>query len=80
MKILALSVTGKEYLYIPATAHKVNQQKAKIVCDIVNKYQYKVKPGYTWHIHEIDNYDNAFYYASAQAFTISKNGLVKEHF
>lgn len=80
MKVLALTSKGSEFLYNPKTAHKVSNNSAETICEIVNRYSYKIdKPGLVWHIYEVDKYDTAYSYAQFQDFTIRK-GLVKARY
>lgn len=78
MKILALTIRGREFMYNPKTAHKVSSNSAETICQIVNRYKfmYNDNPGCTWHIYEVDKYDTAYTYAQYQDFTIRK-GVVK---
>ena len=81
MTILAKSVKDHEFLYNAKTAHKVSKANAEKIRDVLNGCNYKLKDGETWHIHDVsETYDNAGAYASYQAFTINKKGIVKETF
>lgn len=75
MKILAISVKGQEFLYKPATAHKVSDRSGKAIMDALNKAGYGLKEGEVWHIHDVDRYDNAYAYASYQEFTVYKGNI-----
>ena len=79
MKILAISVKDHEYAYKPETAHKVPVRSAQIICDVCNAYNFKIKPGECWFIHDVDQYDIAYDYATFQSFTIRK-GIVTAHY
>jgi len=79
MKIVARSVKGQEFLYNAKSAHKVSDRSAKTICDILNKSTYMLMGGEVWHIHEVDSYDNAYYYAQEQSFTI-RRGVVTRHY
>ena len=79
MLVLAQSIKGKEYLYDIKSAHLVSSASAEKIRDICNEYKYREKDGYTWYIHEIDSYSNAYYYALKQRFTIYK-GSVKARY
>lgn len=77
MKIVAISVKGHEYLYNASTAHKVAEAKAQKVADALNGINYKLDDKHVWYVHDVDRYDNAFYYAESQRFTYGKNGTIK---
>lgn len=80
MKILAKTRIGAEFLYNARTAHAVSERSAKKILEIVNKHNFRLDPAKneTWHLYDVDQYDNAFYYAMDQRFTI-RNGIVTEH-
>ena len=75
MKILAVSVKGREFAYNPKTAHKVNANKANEIAAILNRISWNIKDGETWYAHDVDKYDTAFVYAEYQSFVYGKNGL-----
>ena len=77
MKVLAISVSGHEYMYKASTARKVSERSATQICDICNAVKYRLKPGECWYIHDVDKYDTAYDYAMYRAFTI-RNGIVKD--
>lgn len=77
MKVVALSVKGQEFLYKASTAHKVAEEKAQKVADALNEVKYKLDGNYVWYVHDVDQYDDAYYYAEAQRFTYGKNGAIK---
>lgn len=70
MKILARSEKNREYLYIPSSARAVSAKNAVTICDRLNAAGYKLLAGEIWHIHDVDQYDTAYYYARYQRFTI----------
>lgn len=72
MKVIAKSVKGKEFLYKPETARKVSERSAKTILSVLNEMKWHLSDGEIWHIHDVDHYDNAYYYAQRQAFTIRK--------
>lgn len=78
--IMAIAKThpGKEFLYDYRTAHKVSKASAAYICEIANKYKYKLKDGECWHVYEIGYYDAAYDYAEYQYCTVRK-GIVKAH-
>ena len=77
MKILAIAEKGREFIYAPKTAHKVNAAKAEKVAAILNECGYMLTDAarYTWHVYDVDRYDNAYVYAQYQKFTYGKTGL-----
>jgi len=77
MIILAKALKGQEYLYNAKSAHRVSIAAAETIKDVLNATSYHLKPGEVWHIFNVDHYDNAFVYASEQAFT-RRNGIIKE--
>lgn len=78
MTILALSAKDQEFLYQPKTAHAVSKTSAGKIRDALNNAGYKTTPDSVWYIHEVNEYDNAFYYAEYQRFTLHKNGRITE--
>ena len=58
-------------------AHKVAEAKAQKVADALNGINYKLDDKHVWYVHDVDQYDNAFYYAESQRFTYGKNGTIK---
>ncbi len=77
MKILAKTHKGAEFMYNACSAHAVSERSAGKILEIINAHNYKINPekGETWHIYDVDQYDNAFYYAQSQKFTI-RRGIV----
>lgn len=75
MYILAISQKGKEFFYNPKSARKVSKRSGELIADVCNKYNFLLKPGEIWFMHEIDQYDTAYEYALYQTFTI-RNGIV----
>lgn len=78
MKIIAQSATGAEFMYNPHTAHKVSKRSAVTIMNLLNACKYQLKEGTTWALHDVDMYDNAYYIAQEQRFTIRK-GILKEY-
>lgn len=78
MKIVAISVKGQEFLYKPRTAHKVSNKSANYICAELNRVQYKIDDNHVWHIHEVDEYDDASVYAEEQSFTVRKGGVYRK--
>ena len=75
MKVLAVSAKGKEFLYKPATAHKVSARSGKAIMDALNKARYGLKENEVWHMHDVSPYDNAYAYATYQEFSIYKGNI-----
>lgn len=75
MLVIAKSVKGKEYLYNAASARKVSKRSSEAILTVLNQMRWRLEDGQVWHIHEVDEYSNAYYYAQKQAFTI-RNGVV----
>lgn len=80
MKILAKTHKGAEFMYNARSAHAVSERSAEKILEIINAHNYRINPekGETWHLYDVDQYDNAFYYAQSQKFTI-RNGIVTAH-
>ena len=72
MLVIAKSVKGKEFLYKAETARKVSARSANTILSVLNEMRWRLKDNEVWHIHEVDEYDNAYWYAQRQAFTIRK--------
>lgn len=78
MKVLAITTRGSEYLYSYRTAHKVNARKAQAIADILNEKRYMLHDdAHIWHVYEIDQYDNAYVFASDQEFRAGKRGIIR---
>ena len=75
MKVIAKSVKGREFLYKADTARKVSNRSAETILKVLNEMKWRLNDNEVWYIHEVDEYDNAYYYAQRQAFTI-RNGIV----
>lgn len=75
MLVLAKSIEGQEFLYNARSARRVSARSADKIRDAVNEVRWNLKEGEIWHLHEVDEYDNAFYYAERQSFTI-RNGII----
>lgn len=76
MKVIAKSCKGKEFIYSAKSARKVSERSAEKILNVLNSVGWNLKDGEIWHIYDVDEYDNAFWYAERQAFTI-RNGIVK---
>ena len=80
MTVLAKSVKGQEFFYNARSAHFVSERNAKAICKMLNELRYLLdKDNEVWFIHEVDQYDNAYYYAQDQRFTLYK-GMLKRKF
>ena len=77
MFVVAKSLKGKEFFYVASSAHAVPKTSAKKICDDLNSVNYDLNEKYVWHVHEVDQYDNAFYYAEHQKFAYRNHKLVK---
>ena len=75
MLVIAKSIKGKEFLYRANTARKVSKASAEKILNVLNEMAWRLEKDEVWAIHEVDSYDNAYYYAQKQAFTIRK-GIV----
>ena len=75
MLVIAKSVEGKEFLYKAETARKVSARSANTILSVLNDMKWRLSDGEVWCIHEVDEYDAAYFYAQRQAFTIRK-GIV----
>lgn len=77
MTVIAKSAENREFFYNAESAHKVGKKNAKSICEELNKIRWDLKAGQVWHIHEVDQYDTAYYYAEFQKFYI-RNGYLRE--
>lgn len=75
MTILAKSLEGKEFMYSARSAHKVSKASANLIRDNLNSIRYDLKDGEVWYIHEVDGYDNAYYFAENQGFSVYKGTI-----
>ena len=78
MKIIAKTITGKEFMYKPSTARKVSARSAETILKVVNEHKFLLgsAENETWHIYDIDEYDTAYFYASRQAFIIRRGVVI----
>ena len=76
MFVVAKSVKGHEYMYSAKTAHKVSKASANYICKVLNEYNFNLKEGEVWHVHEVGTLDNAYDFAQIQKFT-NRKGIVK---
>ena len=77
MKVIAKTIIGHEYMYNARTARKVSARSAAVILEAVNQHKYLLNTADNeiWHIYDVDEFDNAYYYAQRQSFTI-RNGIV----
>lgn len=80
MKILAKTHKGAEFMYSARSAHAVSERSAAKILEIINAHNFRIDPAKneTWHLYDVDQWDDAFYYAQGQKFTI-RNGIVTAH-
>lgn len=75
MLVIAKSVKGREFLYNASSARAVSARSANKILSVLNEMKWRLSDDEVWHIHEVDQYDDAYYYAQRQAFKI-RNGIV----
>lgn len=78
MKIIAKGTRGAEFFYNPHSAHKVSRKSADTILSALNASNYDLKDSEVWHIYNVDSYDNAYYIAESQAFTIRKGKIYEK--
>lgn len=79
MKVLAITRNGQEFIYNAKSAHRVAQNKAKYVLDVLNKHRYLLKDdSEKWFSYDVDEYDKAYAYSAYQRFAVSKKGIVTD--
>lgn len=76
MLVVAKSVKGREYLYNAKTAHKVPIKNAEKICEVLNDCKFCLNDGEIWFVHDVDQFDDAYTYASFKKFIYKKNGQV----
>ena len=72
MVVVAIACKGQEFLYKSYTAHKVNENKADKIIELLNAAGYQLRDGEIWYKFNVSNYDNAGVYAECQRFTLGK--------
>lgn len=77
MKILAKTITGREWAYNPSTARRVSAASAEKIKEVLNRVKYELKDGEVWFAYDVAEWECAGIYAQDRKFTIRK-GLVKE--
>ena len=76
---IAKAIKGKEFLFSSNSAHAVSARSAARICDILNKCNYLLKPGETWHTYEYDENSSIAVIVETQRFTIRK-GIITRHY
>lgn len=78
MKILAKTIKGQEFIYSPKTAGRVSERNAQKVCDIVNQFKTLLgcNDNECYHVYDVSEYDNAYWYAQNRRFILHKDGTV----
>lgn len=77
IKVVAKGVKGKEFFYSAHSAHRAPVKRIREVVEILNENKYQLKDGETWHIYEVGEYEDAFYYADHQRFGFRGEFLVE---
>ena len=77
MKIVAKTIKGSEFIYSKRSAYHVNKKHADLIAESLNRCRYGLKENETWHVYEIDRYDDAYAWAEVQSFYFTKNGTLK---
>lgn len=72
MVVVAIACKGQEFLYRSYTAHKVNENKADKIVELLNAAGYQLRGGEIWHKFNVASYDSAGVYAETQSFTLGK--------
>lgn len=57
MKILAITIQGKEFIYKKASAHAVNDKQAVMIQTALNGIRYQLKVNEVWHIYSAGMYE-----------------------
>lgn len=76
MIVVAKSVKGAEYMYLPRTAHQVKGMTPEKMAEFLNEQKHDLKSGEVWHVHDVGPYDNAYGYGAIQMFERKRNGQV----
>ena len=76
-KIIAVTHTGSEYMYIRSSAHAVSAPIADLVCSALNRSGYKLKNGEKWHVYSVDKYAFETCSAPLQRFSIRNDKLIE---
>lgn len=75
MKIVAITRPGTEYIYSVFSAHAVPVSSAQRIRSALNASGYRLKAGQTWHLYDVDKYDDAHAIAQQQRFSVRKGRL-----
>ena len=57
-KFLAITTPGTEFIFRMSSAIAVPERSAGKILELLNKIEYKLKPGEVWHVYENDFYYN----------------------
>lgn len=79
MKIVAIAVKGKEFLYRASSAHRITSGKAENIAELLNEYKYKLKDGEIWYVFDADEYSVSYGYALNQSFSLRSGALKERH-
>ena len=77
MLAIAKSEKGREFLYNASSAHSIPKSSAEKIKSILNQARFDLKDNEVWFIHEVDRFDNAYYYAEGQKFCFRNRRLVR---
>lgn len=73
MYIVSKAVKGKEFTYSLYHSFQVSKAAKEIICKALNDSRYMLKDNETWHIYEIDKYDNVYDIVKNQYMRLYKN-------
>lgn len=76
MIVVAKSIKGQEYMYLPRTAHQVKGMTPEKMAEFLNAEKHDLRNGEVWHVHEVGPYDNAYGYGAIQMFERKNNGTI----
>ena len=72
MVVVAIACKEQEFFYLSSSAHKVNENKADKIVELLNAAGYQLSNGQIWHKFNVASYSNAGVYAETQRFTLGK--------
>ena len=77
MTVVAISISGQEFLYNYNTAHHVAKTSAATICAALNNSGYQLQPGEVWHIYSdiSPEWDRAGIMAGGQSFKLYRGTL-----
>lgn len=76
MIVVAKSIKGQEYMYLPRTAHQVKGMTPEKMAEFLNKQKHDLREHEVWHVHDVGPYDNAYAYGEMQTFERKRNGTI----